>query len=94
MPALSENVTPMPRPLFPSRYGTQQTARGFKSAWQRAMAEYVAAGGARFWEHDIRAKSGSDAQTDARAQDLLGHASASTTRRHYRRAPAKVRPLR
>jgi integrase len=94
-PKLPENVaTLMPRPLFPCRYGTAYSTRGFKTAWQRCMSAYAAAGNARFWEHDIRAKSGSDAESDQRAQELLGHESVATTRRHYRRAPAKVRPLR
>ena len=96
-PALSplpENVKRIPQPLFPSRYGTQLSSRGFKTAWQKAMVAYAKAGNERFWEHDIRAKSGSDAESDERAQNLLGHDSVATTRRHYRRAPVKVRPLR
>lgn len=92
---LPENVELIaPRPLFPGRYGSGLSMSGFKSAWQRAMAAHAAAGHARFWEHDIRAKSGSDAENDQRAQDLLGHETTKTTRRHYRRGPSKVRPLR
>jgi integrase len=80
--------------FFPSRYGTQLSAFGFKSAWQRAMNAYEAKGHARFWEHDIRGKTGSDASSVARAQELLGHDSQATTQRHYRRAPASVRPFK
>jgi integrase len=49
------------------------------------------------WTHwqfrDIRAKTASDSESLAAAQDTLGHASASTTRRVYRRGE-KVKPLR
>jgi len=80
--------------FFTSRHGTQLSAYGFKSAWQRAMNAYEAAGNERFWEHDIRGKTGSDASSDARAQELLGHATQATTKRSYRRAPANVRPFK
>ncbi len=94
-PALPENVeTMLPRSLFLSRFGTAMTSRGFKTAWQRAMQAYAQDGNARFWEHDIRAKTASDMEDIASAQTLLGHESTTTTKRHYRRAPVKVRPLR
>lgn len=79
--------------LFPARNGGALTGQGFKSAWARAMESYLAAGGARFRENDIRAKTASDMST-ADAQQLLDHASPSITRRTYQRAPVKVRPLR
>lgn len=80
--------------LFPSRSGGRMSAQGFKAAWARAMREFVAAGGTRFRENDIRAKTASDASSLARAQEILGHEEASTTARHYRRGVAKVTPLR
>jgi integrase len=80
--------------LFTNRNGKQMTARGFKSAWQRAQQHWAADGNARFWEHDIRGKTGSDSATDADAQELLGHDDTKTTRRHYRRGERKVTPLR
>lgn len=80
--------------LFTNRKGKQMTARGFKSAWQRAQIQWAADGNTRFWEHDIRGKTGSDSQTDAAAQELLGHDNPATTRRHYRRGERKVTPLR
>lgn len=89
-----EGVTALPRPLFPSRYGTHFSPQGFKSAWGRHQRAFAAAGHTRFWEHDIRAKAGSDAESDERARDLLGHTTTATTRKHYRRAPARVSPLR
>lgn len=91
-----ENVERLhPRPLFPTRFDSHYTARGFKSAWQRAMQAYAADGFARFWEHDIRAKVASDAHSDEEGGALLDHAPGSrTTRRHYRRAPVKRMPAR
>jgi len=86
-------IDPMTVPLFPARSGSALTGRGFKSAWVRDMKPYLAAGGARFRENDIRAKTASDMST-AGAQELLDHASPAITRRVYQRAPVKVRPLR
>lgn len=83
-----------PIQLFVTAPGRPLTRLGFKSAWQRAMNAYVAAGNDRFWEHDIRAKSASDANSTRRAQELLDHESAATTQRHYRRGTAKVSPFR
>ncbi len=47
-----------------------------------------------FHFHDIRAKSASDAPTEAQAQDMLGHIDARTTRIVYRRKPIEVIPLK
>jgi integrase len=47
----------------------------------------------RFTEHDLRAKCGSDAESLARAQQLLGHADSKITERVYRRKPEIVQPL-
>jgi len=49
---------------------------------------------ARFTQHDLRAKVGSDAENDARAQELLGHSSVAVTRQHYRRKSKAVRPVK
>lgn len=94
-----DHIKAMRRPptstlMFTNRMGKQMTARGFKSAWQRAQQAWAASGHERFWEHDIRGKTGSDSATDAAAQELLGHETAKTTRRHYRRGERKVTPLR
>lgn len=43
--------------------------------------------------HDLRRKSGSDADDDAHAQALLGHADPKVTRRHYRAKVTAVRPI-
>ncbi|SDO28349.1 Phage integrase family protein [Halomonas shengliensis] len=49
---------------------------------------------ASFTQHDLRAKVGSDADTDARAQELLGHTSTAVTRQHYRRKSKAIRPVK
>lgn len=79
--------------IFPASKGERRgqglTARGFKSAWQRAQARWEAAGNVGFWEHDLRAASDSDEA----ARALLDHDSVRVTRK-YRRGTGKVRPLR
>lgn len=80
--------------LFPNRYGQRMTASGFKTAWNRAMTAYVKAGGVWITESDIRAKTATDSKNLAEAQERLGHESASTTNRHYRRGVSNVKPLR
>lgn len=47
-----------------------------------------------FTQHDLRAKVGSDAENDARAQELLGHSSVAVTRQHYRRKSKAIRPVK
>lgn len=92
----------LPRPagsvmMFPATKGKRRgqglTARGFKSAWQRAQAKWEAAGNAGFWEHDIRAASATASESDERARELLDHDSVRVTRK-YRRGTGKVRSLR
>lgn len=80
--------------LFPNRYGQRMTASGFKTAWNRAMTAYVADGGIWITESDIRAKTATDSKSLGEAQERLGHESASTTNRHYRRGVSNVKPLR
>ena len=48
----------------------------------------------RFTEHDLRGKVGSDLASIERATDLLGHASKEITKRHYRRKPEVIKPVR
>lgn len=71
-------------------------ASGFQSMWQRFMARVIAETKVteKFTEHDIRAKVGSDAESDTRAQAILGHDNMATTKRAYRRRPEVVVPLR
>jgi integrase len=68
------------------------SASGFESVWQRFMERVVKETKvARFKERDIRAKVGSDAETVEEAQQMLGHADAGVTRRHYRRKPEIIK---
>lgn len=72
------------------------TARGFKSAWSRAMNKYQPKTvSLRFAENDLRAKVAGDAiDLGMDATAMLGHSSSSVTHRHYVRGTRKVNPLR
>jgi len=71
-------------------------ASGFDSLWARFMGRLLKETDIeeRFTEHDLRAKVGSDADSDERARQLLSHASVATTRRAYRRKAEIVTPTR
>ena len=73
------------------RKGKPYTDGGFRAIWRRAMAKFVADGGERFREHDLRSKVASD--DPERATDRLGHRSPATTRRHDNRKPIQVKVL-
>ena len=72
------------------------TANGWDSMWGRFMARVLKETKVteRFTEHDLRAKCASDATTLEHARALLSHADDRMTKRAYRRAPERVRPLR
>lgn len=72
------------------------TAGGWDSMWGRFMARVLKETKVteRFTEHDLRAKCASDATTLEHARALLSHADDRMTKRAYRRAPERVRPLR
>lgn len=93
--------------LFHTRSGQpyvkdDRTTSGFDSIWQRTMRNALAKDPEtgekytklerRFTEHDLRAKAGSDMESDELAQQLLNHSSAALTRRVYRRKPNVVTP--
>lgn len=80
--------------IIANERGQQYTSEGFKCNWQRLMNKALEAGviNERFTFHDLRAKAGSDAEDNA--QKLLGHASATTTKRVYERKPSMVKPIR
>jgi integrase len=90
------------RYLFCNRRGEcyfdeeKDTASGWNSMWQRFMDRVLTETKVkeRFTEHDIRAKSASDAETLEHAQRLLAHADSKITDRVYRRKPERVKPLR
>jgi len=80
--------------IIANERGQQYTSEGFKCNWQRLMNKALETGviNERFTFHDLRAKAGSDAEDNA--QNLLGHASATTTQRVYERKPSMVKPIR
>ena len=67
------------------------TPSGLRALWRVARAR---AGLTDVRLHDLRAKAGSDAGSDAEAQALLGHSDGKVTRRHYRRKVARNKPTR
>lgn len=67
------------------------TPSGLRALWRPVRAK---AGLSDVRLHDLRAKAGSDVETQGEAQGLLGHADGKTTARHYRRKPARVKPVR
>src|SRR3984885_9303790 len=71
-------------------------ATGWDSMWQRFMRRLVEETDIeeRFTENDLRGKVGSDLSSIERATDLLGHASKDVTKRHYRRKPELIKPVR
>lgn len=70
------------------------TAKGFNDIWQNCMERLLKETkvAERFTEHDLRAKVGSDAESLARAQELLAHADAKMTEKFYRRKPQRIAP--
>lgn len=81
--------------LFCTRAGQPYTSDGFRSIWQRKMRSALEAEilKERFRDHDIRAKAASD--TDRQhAIELMTHQDGRITDKHYRRKPARLRPLR
>ena len=97
----SRAIPPMLSPwLFRTRKGEGYynfeagRSSGFRSIWQRSMKKALEQTNLidRFTEHDLRAKVGSDSDSDIDAQKLLAHADAATTRKHYRRKGSVVSP--
>lgn len=78
--------------LFLTRAGKPYTKESFKSLWVRALAK-AEVPRANFHFHDIRAKAGSDSESDAEAQKRLNHTDPTTTKRVYRRRPVEATPL-
>ena len=59
----------------------------------RTLRTRVGLGPRKFTFHDMRAKAGSDAESDLAAQELLHHASPKITKRVYRRKVPSSIPL-
>lgn len=89
--------------LFCNRRGQPYTAHGWSANWRRwrdrAIDEALDKDGrplisANFHDSDIRAAAAADLDSIDEAAKLLAHASPQTTKRHYRRRPEKVTPIR
>lgn len=77
--------------LFPGRdAGQALTVDGLETLWDRARS--TAGLGDVQWR-DWRRKAGSDT-TEAHAVELLDHSTSAVTKRHYRAAPKRVRPVK
>jgi integrase len=75
-------------------YFNEKTGRaeGWESIWERfkkAVMEQTKVT-ENFTDHDLRAKTGSDAISVEEASKMLSHADTAVTRKHYRRKPDKV----
>ena len=88
--------------LFCNKYGecyardSEDESSGFRSAWRRFMKRLIKETDVKvsFTEHDLRAKTGSDAKSKGEASRLLGHANEETTEKYYRRKAEVLEPLR
>jgi hypothetical protein len=54
-----------------TRLGLRYTASGFQSIWKRVMTKFIANGGGRFHEHDLRGKVATDMNDPVAAQNSL-----------------------
>jgi integrase len=92
----------MRRTLFCNLQGEPYTESGFRSNWHRLMTSATKPGKngetpilrEPFTFHDLRAKSGSDAEDVREANDRLAHDDLRTTQVVYRRKPRRARPGR
>lgn len=68
----------------------------FDRVWRKSMARAIKETDLEqsFTRHDLRAKVGSDAENEARAQELLRHTDPAMTRKHYRRKKQMIRPVK
>ena len=92
----------MRRTLFCNLQGEPYTESGFRSNWHRLMTNATKPGKhgetpilrEAFTFHDLRAKSGSDAEDIREAHDRLAPDDLRTTQVVYRRKPRGARPGR
>jgi len=88
--------------LFCNRFGqsyvNEQTGKydSWSSVWQAFMERVMKESKVteRFTEHDLRAKAGSDVESDERVHELLEHSNVGITRRVYRRKARLIRPAK
>lgn len=77
--------------LFLTRNGLPYTGESFKRLWMTMRGRLGLESG-EYTFHDIRAKAGSDADSDESAKQLLAHEDSKVTRRVYRRKPEAITP--
>lgn len=82
--------------LFCNRNGQKISYSAFKSAWKRTMKKALENNLIKtdFRFHDLRAKTGSDAEDINHASNLLGHKDTKITERVYSRKMKMVKPLK
>ena len=87
--------------LLPNRRGASYVQPSgitptWDKSWRRSMARAIEETDLQepFTRHDLRAKVGSDAEDERRAQELLDHTSPSITRQHYRRKKRTILPVK
>jgi hypothetical protein len=92
----------MPKDIAPWLFHTRRGAcyvkdndktSGFDSVWQRWMQKCLEQEliSERFQEHDLRAKTASDSESETRAAELLG-SQLSVVKKHYLRRPRSLKP--
>ncbi|HET9189802.1 MAG TPA: tyrosine-type recombinase/integrase [Rudaea sp.] len=77
-------------PLLINRDGEAYTSSGFRASWRKLKLR-AGIGDVHF--HDLRKKTGSDADSLTHAAQLLAHEDEGTTRKHYRVKPEAIRPI-
>jgi len=88
--SLLQSLTKSGPYCFTTRLNHPYTASGFQSIWKRVMTKFVAAGGARFHEHDLRGKVATDMDDPVAAQKLLGHKDMSMTEDYIKARQTEV----
>lgn len=92
----------MPKDIAPWLFHTRKGAcyvkdndktSGFDSVWQRWMQKCLEQElvSERFQEHDLRAKTASDSDSETRAAELLG-SKLAVVKKHYLRRPRSLKP--
>ncbi|KXJ45836.1 tyrosine-type recombinase/integrase [Marinobacter sp. Hex_13] len=102
--AIDQARAAKPKPslyLFPNSnggcyVGANGRCESFDRAWRGSIAKAIKETDLEvpFTRHDLRAKAGSDAENEARAQELLRHSDPAMTRKHYRRKKQMIRPAK
>lgn len=77
-------------PMLINRNGVAYTSSGFRASWRKLK---LRAGIPDVHFHDIRKKTGSDADSLTHAAQLLAHEDEATTRKRYRVKPTPVTPI-